>query len=236
MDLPGSAIVIGGSSRQTTSDELGWPFVRRWEPSAIEEGVYVSTSTPSTCEPAEIDPAVHRSSPRFGSLRTMAIYPIRRFPDPVLAMAGATITDFGEDLARLADDMLTTMYDAPGVGLAAPQIGISKRLFVADIGDGPFVMVNPKIVETAGKWKFEEGCLSVPGRYWHIKRSDFAAAEGQDLQGDPVRYEGDELMGRVLQHEIDHLNGILLLERLPNRTRKAALAELRQESLGPAGF
>ena len=139
-------------------------------------------------------------------LRAMAIYPIRTFPDPVLTMQAATVTEFDDDLAKLADDMLMTMYDAPGVGLAAPQIGISKRIFVADAGDGPFAMVNPEIVETSGKWKFEEGCLSVPGRYWHIKRPDFARAEGLDLDGNPVAYEGDELMGRVLQHEIDHLN------------------------------
>ncbi|MGI9665644.1 MAG: peptide deformylase [Acidimicrobiia bacterium] len=162
----------------------------------------------------------------------MPIYPIRTFPDPVLTMRAADVTAFDEDLARLADDMLETMYDAPGVGLAAPQIGISKRLFVADAGEGPFAMVNPTIVETSGKWKFEEGCLSVPGKYWHIKRPDFARAEGFDLEGDPVSYEGDELMGRVLQHEIDHLNGLLLLERLGKRTRRTALAELRQDSLG----
>lgn len=162
----------------------------------------------------------------------MAIYPIRTFPDPVLTMKAADVTEFGVDLARLADDMLETMYDAPGVGLAAPQIGISKRIFVADAGDGPFAMVNPAIVETAGKWKFEEGCLSVPGKYWHIKRPDYARAEGFDLEGNVVTYEGDELMGRVLQHEIDHLNGLLLLERLGPRTRRSALAELRQEALG----
>ena len=95
----------------------------------------------------------------------MAIYPIRTFPDPVLSMNAAEVTDFGTELAKLADDMFETMYAAPGVGLAAPQIGISKRFFVADAGDGPFVMANPEIVETSGKWKFEEGCLSVPGKY-----------------------------------------------------------------------
>jgi peptide deformylase len=163
----------------------------------------------------------------------MPIYPIRTFPDPVLGMKASTITSFDDELAKLADDMLETMYDAPGVGLAAPQIGISKRIFVADIGEGPFVMVNPEIAEVDGKWKFEEGCLSVPGRYWHIKRPDYARAVGQDLEGNAVEFDGDELMGRVLQHEIDHLNGTLLLERLPNRVRKAALAELRSESLGP---
>lgn len=160
----------------------------------------------------------------------MAIYPIRTFPDPVLTMKASTVTDFDDDLAKLADDMLMTMYDAPGVGLAAPQIGISKRIFVADAGDGPFAMVNPEIVETSGKWKFEEGCLSVPGYYWHIKRPDFARAEGLDLDGNPVMYEGDELMGRVLQHEIDHLNGVLLLERLSSRTRRSALADLRADA------
>ena len=163
----------------------------------------------------------------------MAIYPIRTFPDPVLAMKASTITTFDAELGKLAEDMLETMYDAPGVGLAAPQIGISKRIFVADIGDGPFVMVNPEVVELDGKWKFEEGCLSVPGRYWNIKRPDYARAVGQDLDGAEVEYEGDELMGRVLQHEIDHLNGTLLLEHLPNRVRKSALSELRAEALGP---
>ncbi len=162
----------------------------------------------------------------------MAIYPIRTFPDPVLTMQASPVSVFDDDLRRLVADMFDTMYDAPGVGLAAPQIGISKRLFVADIGDGPFVMTNPEIVETEGKWKFEEGCLSVPGRYWHIKRSDYAKATGQDELGNAVSFDGDELLGRVLQHETDHLNGVLLLERLPGRIRKAALKELREESLG----
>lgn len=161
----------------------------------------------------------------------MAIYPIRTFPDPVLHMKAADVTEFDSDLAQLAENMFETMYAAPGVGLAAPQIGISKRFFVADIGNGPFVMANPEIVERSGKWKFEEGCLSVPGKYWTIKRADFARATGLDLDGNPVEYEGDELMGRVLQHEIDHLDGVLLLERLSGRLRSQALKELREESL-----
>ncbi len=165
----------------------------------------------------------------------MAIYPIRTFPDPVLGMTATAVDVFDDDLKRLTDDMFETMYDAPGVGLAAPQIGISKRVFVADIGEGPFIMVNPEIVEVDGKWKYEEGCLSVPGRYWNIKRADYARATGQDLDGNRVTFEGDELMGRVLQHEIDHLNGVLLLERLSSRLRRGALADLRSESLGKPG-
>ena len=161
----------------------------------------------------------------------MAIFPIRVFPDPVLRARAEDVTEFDDALRRLTDDMFETMYEAPGVGLAAPQIGVSKRIFVADAGDGPFVMVNPQIVATSGKWKFEEGCLSVPGRYWQVTRAEFARAEGFGLEGEPVTYEGDELMGRVLQHEIDHLEGILLLEQLPKRLRKAALKELREESL-----
>ncbi|MEN8239075.1 MAG: peptide deformylase [Actinomycetota bacterium] len=164
----------------------------------------------------------------------MAIYPIRTFPDPVLALKARTVESFDDDLKRLTDDLFETMYAAPGVGLAAPQIGVSKRVFVADIGEGPFLMVNPTIVEVTGKWKFEEGCLSVPGRYWDIKRYDYARAEGVDLAGEPIMYEGDELMGRVLQHEIDHLSGRLLLSHLGGRTKKQALKELREESLRPS--
>lgn len=164
----------------------------------------------------------------------MAIYPIRIFGDPVLRMSAAKVSDEPESLARLVEDMLETMYEAPGVGLAAPQIGISKRIFVADIGEGPFTMVNPEIVETSGSWMWDEGCLSVPGYYWPIKRADYAKARGFDIHGNPIEFEGDELMGRVLQHEIDHLNGILLLERLSRRDRRQALRDIRENAMGSA--
>jgi peptide deformylase len=160
----------------------------------------------------------------------MAVFPIRTFPDPVLRTPTREITDFGPDLNRLIEDMLETMYDAPGVGLAAPQIGISKRIFVADVGDGPFTMINPEIVETSGKWTFEEGCLSVPIRFWEFSRPDFARARGLDRNGEVTEYCGDELLGRVLQHEIDHLAGMLLLDRLPKRMRRQALKDIREES------
>ncbi len=164
----------------------------------------------------------------------MAIYPIRTFGDPVLNTPAATVDDISSSLERLVDDMFETMYDAPGVGLAAPQIGVSKRIFVADIGEGPFVMINPEIVETGDIWEWEEGCLSVPGRFWPIERPAYAKATGIGLDGNPVELEGDELMGRVLQHEIDHLDGILLLERLSRRLRRQALRDLRNEALGLA--
>ena len=165
----------------------------------------------------------------------MAIFPIRTFGDPVLRLGATRVEVFDETLRRLAEDMIETMYDAPGVGLAAPQIGVSKRICVFDAGDGPQVMVNPRIVETSGVWEFDEGCLSVPGYFWTIERPAYARAVGQDLDGAPVEYEGEELLGRVIQHEVDHLNGMLLLQRLDRPTRKAALRELRNPVRGLAG-
>lgn len=162
----------------------------------------------------------------------MAIFPIRTFGDPVLRTAPSPIDVIDASVERLAEDMLETMYDAPGVGLAAPQIGIAKQIFVFDIGEGPHVMINPELVELEDSWTSDEGCLSVPGKWWSIKRYAYAKARGLDLDGAPVEYEGDELIGRVLQHEIDHLNGTLLVERLSKRARRQALKELREEALG----
>ena len=191
---------------------------------------------------------------RAGTLaQPMATYPIRTFGDPVLRTPAAPVTTVDDRLRRLVDDMIETMYDAPGVGLAAPQIGVSKRLVVFDAGFGPRVLVNPVLLEPeAGRtlqtelgpvdvpedhddeWVFDEGCLSVPGHYWEIARPGFAAATGTDLDGRAVTYAGDELLGRVLQHELDHLDGILLLQRLAPRVRKKALRTLRNEALGLA--
>ncbi len=162
----------------------------------------------------------------------MAIFPIRTFPDPVLRTPAAVVTEIDDDIKRLVDDMFETMYDAPGVGLAAPQIGVSLRVIVFDIGDGPHHMVNPEMLETSGSWTFDEGCLSVPDRYFSIKRAGFARVRGLDTGGNEVEYSGEELMGRVLQHEIDHVEGTLLLHHLPRRVRKQTLKELREEALG----
>ena len=165
----------------------------------------------------------------------MAIFPIRTFPDPVLRSPARAVDEIDGDVRRLVDDMLETMYEAPGVGLAAPQIGVSLRVVVFDIGEGPHHLVNPEMVETSGSWTFDEGCLSVPDRYWSIKRAGFARARGFDVDGNQIEYAGEELMGRVLQHELDHIDGVLLLERLPRRVRKQALKELREEALGLEG-
>jgi peptide deformylase len=166
----------------------------------------------------------------------MAIFPIRTFGDPVLRIETKPITDIDAAVHTLVKDMIETMYDAPGVGLAANQIGMPRRIAVFDANDdlGARVMINPEIVETAGEFEMEEGCLSVPGHWWEITRPGFARVKAIDLDGDDVEYAGDGLLGRVLQHEVAHLDGGLLIDALPKRMRKRALKELRDEALGMA--
>jgi peptide deformylase len=157
-------------------------------------------------------------------------FSIRVFGDPVLKTPTAEVTEFDGALKRLADDMLETMYAAPGVGLAANQVGIQKRMFVYDVGEGPGVIVNPTIHEVTGEWTYEEGCLSVPGLYWPIVRPKEVHLTGFDLHGNPLEFHADELMARMLQHECDHLDGMLLLSRLTPELRKEALRELRSRN------
>ena len=166
---------------------------------------------------------------------SMAIFPIRTYPDPVLRMAARSVDAVDGEVRSLIEDMIETMYAAPGVGLAAPQIGVSLRVVVFDVGDGPHALVNPVLEEATGSWVYEEGCLSVPDRYWPIKRPAYARATGLDERGRPIMCEGDELMGRVLQHEIDHLEGTLLLSRLARRVKKEALRQLREAFLETPG-
>ena len=161
----------------------------------------------------------------------MAVFPIRTFGDPVLTMPAAAVAVVDDSIRRLIEDMIETMYAAPGVGLAAPQIGVSKAVMVFDAGDGPHAVINPVIVETSGKWTFDEGCLSVPDRFWPISRPAFAKVSGLDEHGQPTMHEGEELLGRVLQHEVDHLQGTLLLERLSRKVKREAMKELREETL-----
>jgi peptide deformylase len=162
----------------------------------------------------------------------VAVFPIRTYPDPVLRNPAAPVARIDDSVRRLVADMLETMYRAPGVGLAAPQIGIALRVVVFDIGEGPHHLINPVLLETGGTWTFDEGCLSVPDRYWPVRRPAFARARGLDLDGNEVEYAGEELLGRVLQHETDHLEGTIILDRLPRRARKQALKEIREEAMG----
>lgn len=161
----------------------------------------------------------------------MAPYDIRVIGDPVLRQRAAEVTAVDGAMVRLCDDMFTTMYDAPGIGLAAPQIGVQKRFFVYDTGEIKGVLVNPVIVEGRDEWVFDEGCLSVPGLSWEIVRPKEIHVRGYDLDGNEVDLEADELFARLIQHEFDHLDGILLTERLDDEQRKQALKTIRERSL-----
>ncbi len=153
------------------------------------------------------------------------------YGDPVLTQATTPVEDINGRIAALAEVMIETMYEAPGAGLAANQIGVQKRLFVYDQGDGPVVVVNPVIVETDGEWTFEEGCLSVPGLSWEITRPNAVHLTGYDLDGNEIDIETDEYEGRIFQHEMDHLEGVLLVERLDEDQRREAKKLLRKRRL-----
>ena len=160
-----------------------------------------------------------------------APYEIRVIGDPVLRARAAEVTDIDGTLARLVADMIETMYDAPGVGLAANQVGVQKRLFVWDIGEGPQVAINPIVTGHDGEWTYDEGCLSVPGLFWPIVRPKTVHLTALDLDGNELSIDADEMLARVFQHETDHLDGVLLLERLDDRQRREAKRTLRERAL-----
>ncbi len=159
----------------------------------------------------------------------MAAYDIRQFGDPVLRQVAAEVTNVDGKLVALTNDMIETMYAAPGLGLAAPQIGVQKRLFVYDLqdGEGAKVLVNPVISESRGEWSYDEGCLSVAGLSWEIVRPKEIHLTGYDLDGNEISIEADELMARLYQHELDHLDGKLLIDHLDAEQRADAMKTLR---------
>ena len=161
----------------------------------------------------------------------MALLPILQHPDPRLRNKARLVERFDAALQKLVDDMFETMYAAPGVGLAAPQVGVQKRFFVYDVGDGPGVVINPEIRETSGEWEHDEGCLSVPGLFWPITRPKVVHLVGQDIDGNDIEFEADDLLARMFQHEVDHLDGMLLLARLDGDQRKEAMRTLRSRTL-----
>jgi peptide deformylase len=170
----------------------------------------------------------------------VAPHQIRLIGDPVLRRPATEVTDVDGALVRLTDDMFTTMYEAPGIGLAAPQVGVQKRFFVYDHGEGAGVILNPRIIESDGEWTFEEGCLSVPDLTWEITRPKQIHLVGVDLDGNEVSIEADEIEARLFQHEIDHLDGILLVDHLDDDQRREARRVLRQRTMSrlastPAG-
>ncbi len=168
----------------------------------------------------------------------MALLPIRTYPDPVLAQKCRPIDQVDQDIRRLAEEMAETMYDAPGVGLAAPQVGRPIRLIVVDTAEGeqrgnPMMLVNPEILEAEGELVFNEGCLSVPDYTADVHRAARVKVQARDLDGKPVHIEAEGLLSVCLQHEIDHLDGRLFIDRISqlkrSMYRKRRLKQLRRE-------
>ena len=168
----------------------------------------------------------------------MALLPIRQYPDPVLRRECPPVESFDDELRRLAADMVETMHAAPGIGLAAPQVGIEARLAVVDLsaGEDPeavHVLVNPRILDTDGSGVELEGCLSIPDLNDKVTRPMRILVEAQDLDGRPMRFEAEEWLARAICHEVDHLDGVLFTDRLRGLRKekaKRALRRLREES------
>jgi len=154
---------------------------------------------------------------------------IRLFGDPVLRTPAEPVTDFDLELRNLVKDLTETMIDAPGVGLAAPQIGVGLRVFVYHVDDDePGHLVNPVLKLEGEPEEDDEGCLSLPGLQFPTPRAPRAIATGFNMHGDPVTVEGTELLARCVQHETDHLDGILFIDRLDPRQRKLAMKAIRE--------
>jgi peptide deformylase len=161
------------------------------------------------------------------------IHEIVKYPDPVLATPAAPVTAFDAALKKLVSEMFTSMYAAQGIGLAAPQIGISKRLTVIDISfnknpDEKLVLINPEVAEQYGRQFEEEGCLSLPDIREKVQRAAQVQVRAQNERGEWFEVDGEELLARALQHEIDHLNGILFIDRISRLKRELALRRIRK--------
>ncbi len=158
----------------------------------------------------------------------MAVLRILTNPaDPVLLRPARQVPQASTRVRRLVRDMLETMYAAPGVGLAAPQVGVAQRVIVIDVGEGPIALVNPEIVDAQGEQVGLEGCLSLPDLVGEVRRAARVVVKGLDRRGEPATVEGDGLLARALQHEVDHLDGILFIARLtdPARLWKASVLQ-----------
>lgn len=161
------------------------------------------------------------------------ILPIRTLGDPVLREPSKPVETFDRAVRQLAKDMIETMYAAPGIGLAAPQVGLSLQIFTFDDGEsGPLVVANPELVDADGETEEDEGCLSIPGPYHPTKRYRKIVCRGQDAKGKPFEMVGEGLLARIFQHETDHLHGMLYIDRLDEQGRRAVLADLRRIELG----
>ena len=169
--------------------------------------------------------------------KPVKIYPIVKYGDPILEKPGAPIKKFDAEMEQLVEDMFASMYAAQGVGLAAPQIGLSLRLTVIDVTGGKnpeakIVLVNPEIIHAEGEVREEEGCLSIPGFRGYVIRPQFVTVKAQNAKGEPYEIRGENLLARAFCHEIDHLNGVLFLQHLSMLKRdliKRKIKKLRKQ-------
>lgn len=173
----------------------------------------------------------------------MSVLEIRQYPDPVLKGKCRPVENITPDIHKLIDDMIETMYDAPGVGLAAPQVGIPIRLTVIDVSSDEekhpvLVLINPEIISYEGEIEEEEGCLSVKGYYADVRRYEKVRVRAHDRNGNVVEVDGEGLLSRALQHELDHLDGVVFVDRLSPLKRelfKRKLKKMMQEEAEEAG-
>jgi peptide deformylase len=163
----------------------------------------------------------------------MSVLEIRTFGDPILRSPGLAVVEFDDRLRALAADMHETMHAAPGVGLAALQVGVPRRLFTFDSGEESGSYANPEIVwRSEETQEGEEGCLSIPGVYFPVVRAMSVTIRAQDLDGEPLTQDAEGFLARIFQHEIDHLDGVLFVDRLDHENRKEALRQIREAELG----
>ena len=161
------------------------------------------------------------------------IHEVVKYPDPVLSKPGEIVTEFNADIERLVEEMFDSMYAAQGIGLAAPQIGISKRITVTDVSfkerpEDKLVLINPVILDRNGKQVEEEGCLSLPDIREKVTRAAWVKVRAQNVKGETFEVEGEELLARALQHEIDHLNGILFIDHLSRLKRDLVQRKIKK--------
>ena len=158
----------------------------------------------------------------------MTVQQIRHFGDPVLVTPAQPVVDFDKELRKLVKDLTETMLEAPGAGLAAPQIGVPLRVFVWDVDEAIGHLVNPTLELSSEQQEGDEGCLSFPDLVYPTPRAFRAVAKGFTMHGEPITVEGTELLARALQHETDHLDGVLFIDRLSEENRKLAMKEIRE--------
>lgn len=162
----------------------------------------------------------------------MALLHILRYPDPRLRVISTPVEAVDDEIRQLLDDMLETMYEAPGIGLAAPQVDVAMRIIVVDVSpkaDAPICLINPEIIERHGEGFLEEGCLSVPGYQENVKRARQIKVRALDRDGEPFELEADDLLSVCIQHEIDHLDGKLFVDYLSEVKRKRIQKKMEKQ-------